>query len=138
MSHNGQTGAVSDEIYLSAYRFLSVEADLLDRRAYQQWLSLLTDDIHYRVAAQHSQDAASPIKEYAIIDEDASALRARVEQIASPKLTHAENPPSFARRFFSTVSVEYGRQPDEFVARASVMIFRTKPDMTDGGLYAGL
>ena len=137
MSYDDQSAAASDDIFLSAYRFLSVEAEMLDRRAYREWLSILTDDIHYRVTAQISRDAGDSVKDYAIIDEDTSALRATVEQIANPKLTHAENPPSFARRFFSGLSVERGRQPDEFVARASVMIFRTKPDLADGGLYVG-
>lgn len=137
MSSADQKGTVSDDVYLSAYRFLSIEAELLDRRAYKEWLALLTDDIHYRVTAQLSQDAADGVKDYAIIDEDTDALRARVEQIAAPKLTHAENPPSLARRFFSGLSVDHGKEPDELLARANVMIFRTKPDIADGGLYVG-
>lgn len=137
MPHEDQNEAVSDDVYLSAYRFLSIEAELLDRRAYKEWLGLLTDDIRYRVTAQVSQDAAESVKDYAIIDEDTTALRARVEQIATPKLTHAENPPSLARRFFSGLNVERGNRPSELVARANVMIFRTKPDMAEGGLYVG-
>jgi 3-phenylpropionate/cinnamic acid dioxygenase small subunit len=137
MPYDDQNGSVSDDVYLSAYRFLSTEAGLLDRRAYKEWLELLTDDVHYRVTAQVSQDAAECAKDFAIIDEDTTALRARVEQIATPKLTHAENPPSLARRFFSGLSVERGNQPSELVARANVMIFRTKPELADGGLYVG-
>ncbi len=99
MKQDPLVGAVTDPVYLSAYRFLSTEACLLDRRAYKEWLNLLTDDIHYRVTVQLNQDAASGVKDYTIMDENAFALRARVEQIASPRLTHAENPPTLARRF---------------------------------------
>jgi len=128
---------VPDSIYLSALRFLSKEGSLLDRRDYRGWLALLTDDIHYRVSAQINQDAAAGTKDYAIIDEDEGNLRARVEQIATPKLTHAENPPSLARRFFSSVNVEETEQSNEIIAYSNIMVFRSKPEIIDGGLYAG-
>jgi 3-phenylpropionate/cinnamic acid dioxygenase small subunit len=135
---NGQSvEAVPDDVYLSAYRFLSSEAGLLDRRAYAEWLGLLTDDVRYRVTAQLTQDAAAGVKDYTIIDEDASALRARVEQIAAPKLTHAENPPTLARRFFSGLSIERAAQANGLVARANVMVFRSKHDLPEGSLYVG-
>lgn len=137
MPYDDQNEVVGDDVFLSVYRFLSVEAALLDRRAYKEWLALLTDDLHYRVTAKLSRDAADSVKEYAIIDEGAEALRARVEQIATPKLTHAENPPSLARRFFSGLSVERENQHGDLLARANVMVFRTKPDLADGGLYVG-
>ena len=67
-------------------RFVYHEAALLDRRQYREWLSILTDDITYRVVAQTTRDAADAGREYAVIDEDAGGLRLRVEQIATPRL----------------------------------------------------
>jgi len=77
----GEPAPASDDIYVSVQRFLAREADLLDRRAYQDWFKLWSDDLEYRVAAQVNQDAAKDIREYAIVEEDAVGLKARVDQI---------------------------------------------------------
>ncbi len=129
--------AGSDETFISVYRFLSHESALLDDRRYLEWLALLTDDVRYRVFAQVNRDAGSARSDYVIIDEDLVSLRARVEQIATPKLTHAENPPSLARRFFSTLNVAPGSHSDELVVGTSIMIFRARPEFPEGGLYVG-
>lgn len=137
MSHDVPRPAASDDIYLSVQRFLSRETDLLDSRAYRDWFSLWTEDLDYRVTAQINQDAAAGACDYAIIEDDAAGLKARIEQIATPKLTHAENPPSLARRFFSGLQVEQGDCPDEYMASANVMVYRTRPELPQGGFYVG-
>jgi 3-phenylpropionate/cinnamic acid dioxygenase small subunit len=116
---------VNDEVYVSVQRFLSREADLLDRRAY------------YRVTAQLNQEAAVGVRDYAIIEDDAVGLKARIDQISTPKLTHAENPPSLARRFFSGLQGQHGDHDGEVLASANVLIYRTRPEMPDGGFYVG-
>jgi 3-phenylpropionate/cinnamic acid dioxygenase small subunit len=128
---------VGDDVYVSVQRFFSREADCLDRRAYQDWFKLWTDDLQYQVTAQLNQDAAAGAKDYAIIDDDAEGLKARIDQISTPKLTHAENPPSLARRFFSGLDVRQGGGPDEYVASANVLVYRTRPEMPQGGFYVG-
>jgi 3-phenylpropionate/cinnamic acid dioxygenase small subunit len=128
---------VNDEVYVSVQRFLSREADLLDRRAYQDWFKLWTEDLHYRVTAQLNQEAAVGVRDYAIIEDDAVGLKARIDQISTPKLTHAENPPSLARRFFSGLQVQHGDHDGEVLASANVLIYRTRPEMPDGGFYVG-
>jgi 3-phenylpropionate/cinnamic acid dioxygenase small subunit len=129
--------SVSDEVYISVQRFLNREANFLDRRAYHEWFKLWTDDLHYRVTVQINQDAAAGVGEYAIIEDDAIGLKARLDQISSPKLTHAENPPSLARRFFSGLQVLQADGNDAVVASANVLIYRTRPEMPNGGFYAG-
>ena len=129
--------AVGDDIYVSVQRFLGREADLLDRRAYQDWFKLWTADLQYRVTAQVNQDAAAGVCEYAIMEDDAVGLKARIDQISTPKLTHAENPPSLARRFFSGLQVWQGDGSDEYVASANVLIYRTRPELPSGGFYVG-
>jgi 3-phenylpropionate/cinnamic acid dioxygenase small subunit len=129
--------AVSADTYSVVQRFVFREAALLDRREYREWLRLLTDDITYRVVAQTTRDAADPAREYAIIDEDVGGLKLRVEQIATPRLTHAENPPSLTRRFVSNLIVSATIDPNEFVVEANLLIYRNRPGVPDGGLYAG-
>lgn len=137
MNNDTPRPPVSDEIYLSVQRFLSAEADFLDRRAYQDWFKLWTAELEYRVTAQVSQDAAAGTREYAIMEDDAVGLKARIDQISTPRLTHAENPPSLARRFFSGLQVQQGDNPDEYIASANVLVYRTRPELPQGGFYVG-
>jgi PAH dioxygenase small subunit len=129
--------AASAEAYGVVQHFVYREAALLDRREYREWLRLLTDDISYRVVAQTTRDAADAGLEYAIIDEDANGLKLRVEQIATPRLTHAENPPSLTRRFVSNLMVSIATDPNEFVVEANLLIYRNRSGVPDGGFYAG-
>jgi 3-phenylpropionate/cinnamic acid dioxygenase small subunit len=123
--------------YVATQRFLFVEASLLDRRDYRGWLALLTNDVVYRVLAQIHRDADVDPLPYAIIDEGASRLKARVEQILNPKLTHAENPPTLTRRFVSNVLVSQCETAGEYIATSNILVYRTRPDLTEGALYAG-
>ena len=51
--------AVDAGTYLEIQRFLFREAALLDRRDYEAWLALTAEDIHYRVTAAVTRDAAA-------------------------------------------------------------------------------
>jgi len=137
MNDRPAASAVSADVYGIVQRFVYREAALLDRRDYRAWLRLLTDDITYRVMAQTTRDAADAAREYAIIDEDAAGLRLRVEQIATPRLTHAENPPSLTRRFVSNLIVETAAGPDEFLIEANLLVYRSRVGVPEGGLYSG-
>lgn len=130
-------GEAGDDIFVSVQRFLGRESEYLDRRAYQEWFKLWTGDLRYQVMAQLNQDAGSGVKDFAIIDDDAEGLKARLDQIATPKLTHAENPPSLVRRFFSGLEVRLGSGPEEYVATANVLVYRTRPEIPQGGFYVG-
>jgi 3-phenylpropionate/cinnamic acid dioxygenase small subunit len=127
-----------DHIYISVQRFLSREGNCLDRRAFREWLDLWSDELHYRVTAQVNRDAASTTVDYALIDEDAVGLKARIDQISNPRLTHAENPPTLVRRFFSNLMVEKGDGADVYVATSNVIVYRTRSQLPDGSLYAGV
>lgn len=118
-------------------QFLYREAALLDHREYLAWLGLLTDDVSYKVMGQVIRDAAIGNIELDLIDEDPASLRMRVEQIATPRLTHAENPPTMARRFISNVQASHGPGADEFSVEANLLIYRNRASLPDGALYAG-
>jgi PAH dioxygenase small subunit len=59
------------------------------------------------------------------------------KQILNSKLTHAENPPTLTRRFVSNVLASTGASVGEYVATSNLLVYRTRPDMPDGALYAG-
>ena len=128
---------VGIEAYFAIQRFLFVEAGLLDRRDYHSWLALLTDDVAYRVLAYVNRDADVGPLAYAIIDEPASRLKARVEQILNAKLTHAENPPTLTRRFVSNVLAAAGEREGEYIVTSNLIVYRTRPNISEGALHAG-
>jgi 3-phenylpropionate/cinnamic acid dioxygenase small subunit len=137
MSGERTDNPVDDRIYVEIQRFLSREAALLDRRQYRDWHALVTEDIRYRVSAQVSRDVQAGMLDYAIIDEDPTGLRARVEQIANPKLTHAENPASLTRRFISSIEASTGNKAGEFLVSSSILVYRNRTSLPEEGFYCG-
>ncbi|MBM3485354.1 MAG: aromatic-ring-hydroxylating dioxygenase subunit beta [Alphaproteobacteria bacterium] len=136
MSDETTSREVGDKDYVAIQRFLFREAACLDRRAFDAWLDLIADDIVYRVTQRVVRDADAPAIDTAIVDEDAIALRARVEQIKSPRLTRAENPPSFTRRFVSNVEAREEGGSEYFV-ESNILLFRTRSNVPEGSFYAG-
>jgi 3-phenylpropionate/cinnamic acid dioxygenase small subunit len=127
--------AVDDSLYIEIQRFLFREAALLDRRDYTGWLALTTEDINYRVNAAVARDAGDPAVDYSIVDEDAVALKSRVDQISNPKLTRAENPPSLTRRVVSNIEAYQGNVPGEVLATSYLLAYRNRPSVPLGGFY---
>jgi 3-phenylpropionate/cinnamic acid dioxygenase small subunit len=128
---------VSDADYVALQRFLSHEAALLDHRRFEEWLGLLTSDLSYRVTLQVAREASEPNTEYAIIEEGIDGLKSRLAQIGTPRLTHAENPSSFTRRFVSNLEAWYGSGPRELVAHTNLLVYRSRTTLPEGGFYVG-
>jgi 3-phenylpropionate/cinnamic acid dioxygenase small subunit len=126
---------VDSGIYIEIQRFLFHEAALLDRREYSAWLALMTEDIHYCVIAAVSRDAGAKAVDYAIIDENAVALKSRIDQISNPRLTRAENPPSLTRRVVSNIEAYHGEAPVDFFATSYLLAYRNRPSAPEGGFY---
>ncbi len=129
--------AVNDEDYVEILRFMHHEAALLDRREFMAWLELLTDDIGYRVSAQVARQAEAGPEHYAIVDEDAASLGLRVRQIADPRLTRAENPPSLTRRFVSNLEAMHAAPPDTYAVATNLLVHRARARAQETGLYVG-
>lgn len=126
---------VDNEVYIEIQRFLFREASLLDRREYDAWLALTTDDIHYRVNAAVSRDAGVKAVDYSIVDETAVGLKSRIDQISNPKLTRAENPPSMTRRVVSNIEAFHGEANGEFAVTSYLLAYRSRPSAPEGGFY---
>ena len=117
-------------------RFLTREAILLDQRRYSEWLALLDETIRYRVTACVIRDASVGHQQYAIIDEDMTGLRSRVDQVANQRLTRAESPPTVTRRFLSNIDAK--RSGDGgFLVASNILVYRNKAGYLDGGFYVG-
>lgn len=130
--------AVDSGLYVEIQRFLYREAALLDCREYGAWLSLITEDIHYRVTAGVARDAGSAAVEYAIIDENLTGLKSRIDQISNPRLTRAENPPSLTRRVVSNVEAYHAEKQGEFSVVSYLLAYRSRPSAPQGGFYVAV
>jgi len=129
--------AVSLEVHYEIQQFLFHEASLLDGRQYDAWLQLLTDDVQYRITAKVIRDAAADPIEYAIVDEARAGLSSRIAQISNPRLTRAENPPSFTRRLVTNIQAFASDRAAEFQVVSSFPVYRGRPGLPEGGFYAG-
>jgi 3-phenylpropionate/cinnamic acid dioxygenase small subunit len=131
------TGPVSADLNLEIQQFLVDEAALLDDRRFADWFALLTEDVSYRVTARVARDTADGAQEYEIIDEDKELLKLRVDQLGDPRLTRAENPPSFYRRFVSNFRIELVEPEDRFSVTTNLLVYKNRPSTDVSELYAG-
>ena len=83
--------------------FLYEEAALLDEWRLAEWHSLFTEDATYSVPSTDVPEA-EPDNTLFLIDDDATRLRSRVEQLLG-KSTWAENPHSRTRRLLANVRI---------------------------------
>ena len=129
---------VSDDLFVEIQRFLFREAALLDRREYGAWLSLVTEDVQYRVTAAVARDAGASAVDYAIIDENMTGLKSRIDQISNPRLTRAENPPSMTRRVVSNIEPYHTEKQNEFSVVSYLLAYRSRPSAPEGGFYVAV
>lgn len=106
------------------------EAELLDARRFHEWLTLLADDVRYRmpVSVTLARAATSvPGRAMDHFEEDRYALEKRVERLDGD---HAwtEDPPSRARRFVSNIRVAPGEVSGEVIARSYLLLYRSRGD----------
>lgn len=83
--------------------FLFREARLMDTHAYDEWLSLWTEDALYWLPC-NEQDV-DPLRELSIVYEGYSDLKSRVRRLAG-KFAHAQSPKSRLTRVLSNVELE--------------------------------
>jgi 3-phenylpropionate/cinnamic acid dioxygenase small subunit len=123
---------VSAAVHHDVTTWLFWEAELLDQRRFREWLSLLADDVRYRlpvtVTTMRRTDHV-PLGAMAHFDEDRYSLEKRVERLEGD---HAwtEDPPSRARRFVTNVRVAPidGGAALEVEARSYVLLYRSRGD----------
>lgn len=127
---------VDTDTYVEIQRFMADEAALLDRLAYADWFALLTDDITYRISTRLVRDRHDVVQDFAIVDEDAESLRLRVDQLADPKLTRAENPASLHRRFVTNLRADRTERTDRFAVTTNLLVYKNRTPNARVDLYA--
>jgi 3-phenylpropionate/cinnamic acid dioxygenase small subunit len=141
------------EVVLNAEQFLFREAHLLDECRFQEWLSLLADDIRYWMPTmgRHygpASKATAPLdpehrirlefsgeNELAFLDETKDSLARRVARLDSG-MAWAEDPPSRTCRFISNVMVREGDANAEMIVHSNFILYRTRGEL-ERDFYVG-
>jgi 3-phenylpropionate/cinnamic acid dioxygenase small subunit len=102
-----------DRLEVACARFLSREADALDRRQFDAWLALLHPEIDYRVPVRTTRlardgDGFSAVAFF--MKENLGTLNLRIKRLKSD-YAWAENPPTRTRRLITNTRLD--RATDE-------------------------
>ncbi len=113
-----------------AEEFLFFEADLLDSRRYDEWLELLTDDIHYWAPIRRTTTAKETAVEFtklgdmAWFDDDKTTLQLRLDRLKLGR-AWAEDPPSRSRRVLGNIRIS-DVEGDEVTVNCNFHLYRTR------------
>ena len=113
-----------------AEQFLIGEGALLDEKRLDEWLDLLTEDIHYWMPLRRTTTAKEVDKEFtqpgamALFDDDIRTLRLRVQRLSAGR-AWAEDPPSRTRRMVTNVRI-LEINGDEMLTTCNFQLYRTR------------
>lgn len=117
--------------YFAALRFLHREAELLDDRRFEEWLSLLTGDVDYRIPTRITRDRSSTEPEFSTdsyhLAADFGALAFRIARLTN-EFAYAEEPPSRTRRMVGNIRPTPGPSAGETVVRSNLLVVRGRWD----------
>lgn len=134
----GETLAFDDPRHLAAQRWIVDEAHLLDQQRYEEWLDLLTEDVHYYMPVKVTTalgagfDTATEMAHY---DENKYSLSRRVARFATE---HAwtEDPPSRLRHYVTNVRTVATDTDDEIIVDSAELLFRSRGDMNEPSIIS--
>lgn len=129
------------EQHLALAQQLHFEARLLDEERFEEWLDLLTDDVHYRMPLTarrfrgDRQAAAADGGSGYIFDDDKARLGLRVQRLRSG-LVWAEDPRNCVRRLVSNVEIYRGSADEEARVHSVLDLHRSRIDAQQRRLTA--
>jgi 3-phenylpropionate/cinnamic acid dioxygenase small subunit len=106
------------EILRNVEQFLFLEADCLDRHAYDEWLDLWDDDPLYWVPC--NDDDTDPGERISLIYERRQQIEQRIRRLAG-KHAHAQDPKSRLMRVVSNVRIHESTEAQVLAASAFVL-----------------
>jgi 3-phenylpropionate/cinnamic acid dioxygenase small subunit len=123
--------------------FVEYEADLLDRRRFDDWYALYADDGVYWVPARHDQE--SWLNHVSLFFDEKHTLKTRVTRLQHPML-HCQEPPSACVRVLSGFRLEQGpgeagQADDVYRVSSKFMMIEDRPGSPQrivGGRYSHL
>jgi 3-phenylpropionate/cinnamic acid dioxygenase small subunit len=122
-------------------QFLYAEAALLDERRFEEWLTLLADDLEYWMPVRSTRSAGDEAFEFAklgegaFFDDDKPSMEQRVRKLRTG-FAWAEDPPSRTRHYVSNVRILAGAPETGLLVGSNFMIYRSRLS-NDTDLWAG-
>jgi ethylbenzene dioxygenase beta subunit len=123
-------------------QFLLSEANILDTGDYKKWLTLLSEDILYRIPLRTTREryAASQFSRHSWhMYEDRASLEMRVDRVYTD-YNFVEDPPSRSRHFLTNFRVEkvnHTETTTELLMKCNMLLYRNKFDFTTYDLLSG-
>ncbi len=129
------------EKHLAVQQQLFYEARLLDEEKFDEWMTLLTDDIRYRMPVterRFRKDRSAPLAFGGgyIFDENKARLTMRIGRLQSG-LVWAEDPRNMVRRIVSNVEIWQGAEANQAEVYSVVTIHRSRIDGEEKHFVAG-
>jgi 3-phenylpropionate/cinnamic acid dioxygenase small subunit len=134
----GRTLPFADERHLQAHQWLVDEAYILDAQSYDEWLDMLTDDIHYLMPVRLTTALGAGYDTspgMAHFDENKHSLSRRVARFLTE---HAwtEDPPSRLRHYVANVRTFATDDPDHLVVDSGVLLYRSRGDVREAAVVS--
>ena len=124
---------MAQENIRSIEAFLFREARLLDRKMFDDWFDLYTDDACYWIPLRPEQTDRD--KELSIISDDIDMMRARLHWLKHPK-NHAQALPSRTVHYVSNVLVDkLDEDRQEYLVSSALQVIEFREDKQT--IYAG-
>lgn len=121
----------SPQLQWEIEQFLYAEAALLDERRIDEWLTLMADDVQYRMpVVTNLQPGGTPMpghESFGHFEDSKESLRIRVKRL-NTGLVPAENPPARMRRFVSNVRITDISASGEHEVQCLFILKRTRLD----------
>jgi len=118
------------ELYYEIQRFYAREAWLLDRKQYDEWLDLLTEDVVYRMPVRISrepEDGQEVIEEMGYFEENRESLELRIRRLKTSS-AWTEIPAQRTRRFISNLFLESGPTGGEVEVSSAFLLLRSRAE----------
>lgn len=128
---------LGDPRHLEVLEFLEDEATTLDRNDLMAWVSLLAEDVVYRMPVRqtrHRDDGSEFAPHMFHMNESAGTLFIKAMRLTQAPSAWAENPPSRTRRFITNVRVHETDIDAEYFVTSSVLLVRNRYDHTRSDL----
>ncbi len=136
-----QARAQPRELQQDIEQFLYYEAALLNDRLFDEWFSLLADDLRYyaplrTTRSNREQDRAlGGPNDIAFFDDTRASMALRVKRLQTGT-AWAEEPPSRTRRFLTNIRIAPAARDGEFEVASAFLLYRNRAErQTD--IFAG-
>jgi 3-phenylpropionate/cinnamic acid dioxygenase small subunit len=118
------------ELQQEIEQFLYYESRILDERRYEEWYTLLADDLHYFMPTRYNRLRRESDKEFsapneaAFFDEDKRSIAQRIRRL-NTGMAWAEDPPSRTRHMVSNVVIR-PRGNGEYDVDCYYLLYRSR------------